>query len=162
MAARVGKWLRPIPGGGRAATSGRADDEALIDAIQNGEPGLGRELYDRLNRVPGVPLYASNKGPNEWLNPAAFTIPPKAFGSFGDLGRNSLRADWFRNLDLSLFKEFPINERYRFEFRFEGFNVFNTPTWNPPDQNISDPTFNVVSSTRSVARQLQFGVKFYF
>jgi RNA polymerase sigma-70 factor (ECF subfamily) len=57
MAARVGKWLRPIPGGGRAATSGRADDEALIDAIQNGEPGLGRELYERLNRVVDCTLY---------------------------------------------------------------------------------------------------------
>jgi hypothetical protein len=124
--------------------------------------GCCNGYYDRLNRVSGEPLYAHNKGPAEWLNPAAFTIPPKAFGSFGSLGRDSLRADWFRNLDLSLFKEFPINERYRFEFRFEGFNVFNTPTWNPPDQNISDPTFNVISSTRSFARQLQFGVKFYF
>src|SRR5471030_1116066 len=57
MAVRVGKWLRPIPGGGRSAPSGRADDEALIDAIQNGEPGLGRELYDRLNRVVDCTLY---------------------------------------------------------------------------------------------------------
>lgn len=56
MAAGVGKWLRSIPGGGRA-TSGRADDEALIDAIQNGEPGLGRELYDRLHRVVDSTLY---------------------------------------------------------------------------------------------------------
>jgi hypothetical protein len=112
--------------------------------------------------VSGEPVYAHNKGPSAWLNPAAFSIPPLAFGSFGDLGRNSLRADWFRNLDLSLFKEFPINERYRFEFRFEGFNVFNTPTWNPPDRSISDKNFNVISSTLSLARQLQFGVKFYF
>ncbi len=57
MAARVGKWLRAIPGGGRAAPSGRADDEALIDAIQNGESGLGRELYDRLHRVVDCTLY---------------------------------------------------------------------------------------------------------
>jgi RNA polymerase sigma-70 factor, ECF subfamily len=57
MAARVGKWLRPIPGGGRVATSGRADDEALIDAIQNGESGLGRELYERLSRVVDCTLY---------------------------------------------------------------------------------------------------------
>ena len=57
MAARVGNWLRPIAGGGRAASSGRVDDEALIDAIQNGESGLGRELYDRLNRVVDCTLY---------------------------------------------------------------------------------------------------------
>jgi RNA polymerase sigma-70 factor, ECF subfamily len=57
MAARVGKWLRSIPGGGRAATSGRVDDEALIDAIQNGESGLGRELYERLSRIVDCTLY---------------------------------------------------------------------------------------------------------
>ncbi len=61
MSARVGKWLKPLPGGARAATpsasAGRADDEALIDAIQRGEPGLGRELYDRLIRVVDCTLY---------------------------------------------------------------------------------------------------------
>jgi hypothetical protein len=66
-------------------------------------------------------------------------------------------------LDFSLFKQFPINERYRFEFRFETFNLFNTPTWGFPDQNIQDKNFNTISSTRNVAaRQLQYGVKFYF
>jgi Carboxypeptidase regulatory-like domain/TonB dependent receptor len=136
---------------------GIGGDQALTENF-----GCCNGYYDRLNRVKGEPVYAPNKGPLEWLNPAAFTPPPKAFASFGDLGRNSLRADWFRNLDLSFFKELPITERYRFEFRFEGFNVFNTPTFNPPDQNFSDPNFNVISSTRSFARQLQFGVKFYF
>jgi hypothetical protein len=144
-------------------TSGQPFDVGVGgDQAQTLNFGCCNGYYDRLNRVPGEPVYAHNKGPGAWLNPAAFSIPPLAFGSFGDLGRNSLRSDWFRNLDLSLFKEFPINERYRFEFRFEGFNVFNTPTWNPPDRNISDPNFNVISSTLSLARQLQFGVKFYF
>lgn len=136
---------------------GVSGDQALTQNF-----GCCNGYYDRLNRVPGEPLYAHNKGPNEWLNPAAFTTPPLAFASFGNLGRDSLRADNFKNIDLSLFKEIPINERYRFEFRFEGFNFFNTPTWNPPDQSISDPTFNVIKSTRSNARQLQFGLKFYF
>jgi hypothetical protein len=110
-------------------------------------------------------LYASNKGPAAWLNyPAAFTTPPTALGSFGDLGRNSLRGDSFKNLDFSLFKQFPIKERYRVEFRFETFNSFNHPTWGLPDQNISDgKTFNTIVTTRNLAaRQLQYGVKFYF
>ena len=57
MSVRVGKWLRAIPGGGQAQPSARADDEALIDSIQNGEPGLGRELYERLSRVVDCTLY---------------------------------------------------------------------------------------------------------
>ncbi len=139
-----------------------------FDVGEGGDPALTQNFgccngyYDRLNVVSGQPLYASHKGPGGWLNPAAFTSPPTALGSFGDLGRNSLRGDNFKNIDLSLFKQFPIKESYRFEFRFEMFNSFNTPTWGLPDQNILDPTFNIISSTRSTARQLQFGVKFYF
>ena len=76
--------------------------------------------------MTGEPLYAHNKGPGAWLNPAAFSLRRQAFGSFGDLGRNSLRADWFKNIDLSLFKQFPINERYRVEFRFES-SISSTP-----------------------------------
>ena len=79
------------------------------------------------------------------------------------MGRNALRGDNFKNIDLSLFKQFPITERYRIEFRFETFNTFNTPTWGFPDQNIQDKNFNVISSTRNLAaRQLQYGIKFYF
>ena len=144
-------------------TSGQAFDVGV-----GGDPALTQNFgccngyYDRLNVVSDQPLYASNKGPSEWLNPAAFSIPPTALGSYGDLGRNALRGDNFKNIDLSLFKQFPIKERYRFEFRFEMFNSFNTPTWGLPDQNILDPTFNVISTTRSFARQLQYGIKFYF
>ena len=139
-----------------------------FDVGVGGDPALTQNFgccngyYDRLNVVPGAPLYASNKGPNEWLNPAAFSIPPTALGSYGNLGRDSLRGDNFKNIDLSLFKQFPIRESYRVEFRFEMFNSFNTPTWGLPDQNVLDPTFNVISTTRSFARQLQYGVKFYF
>jgi len=142
-----------------------------FDVGVGGDPALTQNFgccngyYDRLNVVSGVPLYAPNKGPGAWLNyPAAFTTPPTALGSFGDLGRNSLRGDSFKNLDFSLFKQFPIKERYRLEFRFETFNSFNHPTWGLPDQNVSDgKSFNTIITTRNVApRQLQYGAKFYF
>jgi outer membrane receptor protein involved in Fe transport len=114
--------------------------------------------YERLNLV-GDP-YPANKSPKHWLNPAGFQVP-KQF-TFGDLGRNSLRSDWSKNLDLSLFKRFPITENMRLEFRFEAFNVTNTPVWGIPGNNIANSNFGVVSSTVNTARQLQFGLKFYF
>jgi Carboxypeptidase regulatory-like domain/TonB dependent receptor len=142
---------------------------APFDVGVGGDPALTQNFgccngyYDRLNVVSGQSLYASHKGPAGWLNPNAFSTPPTALGSFGDLGRNALRGDNFKNIDLSLFKQFPITERYRIEFRFETFNTFNTPTWGFPDQNIQDKNFNVISSTRNLAaRQLQYGIKFYF
>ena len=53
----------------------------------------------------------------------AFARP--AFGTFGNIGRNSLRgpSDYFA--DASLFKTFAIAERLRAQFQFQAFNVFN-------------------------------------
>jgi len=121
---------------------------------------LGFGNYERLNFSGGNP-YAPNRSPTQWLNPAVFSVPDA--GTFGNLGRNTLRSDRFKNLDLSLFKQFPITESKRLEFRFETFNLTNTPVWGVPDVNISDGAkFGTISSTANTARQLQFGLKLYF
>jgi outer membrane receptor protein involved in Fe transport len=114
--------------------------------------------YERLNLV-GNP-YPANKTPAEWINPAAFQLPAQY--TFGDLGRDSLRSDWNKNLDLSVFRQFPITERFRLEFRFEMFNATNTPVWAVPVTNHDAPNFGAVTSTANTARQLQFGLKLYY
>jgi len=115
--------------------------------------------YERANLV-GNP-YPGNKTPNEWINTAAFAYP--APNTFGDLGRDSLRSDWNKNLDLSIFRQFPITERFRIEFRFETFNLTNTPVWAIPVTNLdSTLLFGRVTQTANVPRQLQFGLKLYF
>jgi Carboxypeptidase regulatory-like domain/TonB dependent receptor len=142
--------------------SGQPFDVGVAGDIANtGNFNYGNfcSCYERLN-VQGNP-YPSNQGPSQWLNLSAFSTP--APYTYGDLGRDSLRSDWYRDLDLSLFKIFPITESKSFEFRFETFNLTNTPVWAVPDANISDGArFGVVSSTANTARQLQFGLKFYF
>jgi hypothetical protein len=113
----------------------------------------------RANQVgdPNLP----NPSPSEWFNPAAFA-PPAPF-TFGNSGRNSLRADWFKNLDLSLFKDFPFNEKRSLQFRAEAFNVTNTPTWGIPVNDLNNPAqFGSITSTRSTERQLQLSLKLYF
>jgi len=102
----------------------------------------------------------SHRTPAEWFNTAAFGVP--APFTFGTAGRNILRGNWFHNVDLSLFRAFPISESKRVEFRFEAFNAFNNPTWGIPDSSITDPTFGQVLGTASTPRQLQFALKFYF
>jgi outer membrane receptor protein involved in Fe transport len=159
-------------------TSGQPFDVGLGgDPAQTLNFGCCNGYYERLDVVPGQPKYAANKGPGQWLNvqvqnqivggqpvPVCTGAFACTFGKFqfGDLGRDSLRSDWLKNVDLSLFKQFPVTERFRAEFRFEGFNFFNTPTWNIPDRSVSDTHFNQVLSTLSTARQLQLGVKLYF
>jgi hypothetical protein len=94
------------------------------------------------------------------INISAFALP--AAFTFGDMGRNSLRSDWNRNLDISLFRSFLITESKKLEFRFEAFNVTNTPVFAIPDNNITDGNFGQVSSTANRERQLQLALKFYF
>ncbi|HEX5483293.1 MAG TPA: TonB-dependent receptor [Terriglobia bacterium] len=113
---------------------------------------------ERANLV-GNPII-SNPTPEEWFNTAAF-VNPDPF-TFGNLGRNTLRADWNKNFDLSIFREFPITETKKLEFRFEGFNITNTPVFGIPDNTVADPNFGAVSNTANTERQLQFALKFYF
>lgn len=68
-------------------------------------------------------------GGEQWINPAAFCIPgPGCAGPtnpMGDLGRNVLVGPGFADVDLSVFKNFTIKERFRVQLRAEMFNVFN-------------------------------------
>jgi hypothetical protein len=57
--------------------------------------------------------------------------PPTA-GTFGTMGRNIFRDSGFRDLDLSLFKNFSFRERYGVQLRLEVFNVFNHPVFANP------------------------------
>jgi hypothetical protein len=96
----------------------------------------------------------------EWINTSAFAIPSPY--TFGDLGRNSLRSQWYRNLDCSLFRRFPIREGMQLEFRAETFSATNSVVFAPPGNVINGPNFGVVTSTANTPRQLQVALKLAF
>ena len=56
----------------------------------------------------------------------------------GNLGRNYFHGPGYNKTDVSLFKDFPITERVKMEFRAQAYNVFNHPQFNNPDTNIHD------------------------
>ena len=124
---------------------------------QCGGPGSSGG-YERMDLVGNPKL--SNPTRAEWFSKNAFAVP--AAGTYGNLGRDTLRSDPYKNFDLSLFRQFPITENKRLEFRFEMFNAFNQVVYNPPDAAFVDPTYGTVSSTYNTWRQMQFGLKFYF
>jgi hypothetical protein len=58
-------------------------------------------------------------------------IPP-AFGTFGNMRRNMFRDSGFRDLDLSVTKQWKFGERLKAQFRAEFFNVLNHPSFANP------------------------------
>ena len=66
-----------------------------------------------------------------YANGKSFMIPPTP-GTFGTMGRNIFRDTGFRNVDLSLAKNFKWGERFGAQFRAEFFNIFNHPNFANP------------------------------
>ena len=134
--------------------------------------GIG---LDRPNLVPGVDTYASTLGPKlQWLNPAAFT--PNTAGTYGNLGRDTIRLPGQLLFDSSLSRIFALRESIRLEVRGEAFNVINhTNLAGIPTSGLG---LSVAGSTglslsRNAAnfgqitsagdpRTLQFAMKLYF
>ncbi|MGA8683650.1 MAG: hypothetical protein WB623_04570, partial [Candidatus Sulfotelmatobacter sp.] len=180
----VSSFVLPLPfGGGRRFSSGSSFVNHIIGNWQlngilslNSGPRYSITTDNSISEIEnfnGVELanlvgnpHASGPGytPNKVnpINPAAFANP--AAGTFGNSGRNTLRADWGRNLDLSFFRSFSISESKRFEFRAEAFNATNTPIMGTPDTYLPDGPgfFGVVSYQANTERQMQVALKFYF
>ena len=71
----------------------------------------------------------------QWADPAAFAAP--ADGTWGNLGFDALRGPGRDNWNLSLFKQFILNESRgsKIEFRAESFNTWNHTQFGGPGQN---------------------------
>jgi hypothetical protein len=142
-----------------------------ITILRSGRPFTATISQDRSNTGIGgqrpIRLRSgrlSNPTIAHWFDITAFMLPANL--TYGNSGTNILREDRFKNLDLSLFKQFQINERTRLQFRAEAFNATNTASFSIPNTNIDDTRPGLgggtVSSTQSGPRNLQFAVKIYF
>jgi hypothetical protein len=104
-----------------------------------------------------------------FADPTVFSVP--APYTLGNTGRTlSLRAPGTANTSFSVFKEFPIRERMRLEYRFESFNAFNHPQFCPPNTTVSyNPangspvgSFGTTTCQANSPREVQMALKLYF
>jgi hypothetical protein len=155
-----------------------------IASLQSGRPiptatandTSGRFYFNqRPNIVPGVNPILPHWTPfTGYLNPLAFAQPD--FGTFGNLGRNSIYGPGYRNLDFSITKNTRLKDQLSLQFRAEFFNILNHPNFAQPNHNIvpgdSSP-MGLISQTPDVAqtnpglggggpRVIQLGLKVLF
>ena len=132
----------------------------------------------RPNRVPGKAITlgtksrAANTGYVNYVNPAAFSLPPITIGGvtqspFGNASRNPGRSPAFNETDLSVNKKFitPV-EGLNVEFRTEFYNLFNHTNFYLPG-NISGTQGSVASGGGQITstfepRIIQFGLKILY
>jgi hypothetical protein len=102
----------------------------------------------------------SDQTVQNWFDVNAFALPAKY--TYGNSGRNILKADSLIQLDLTLEKRFSIFETRQLEFRAEAFNIANRPTFSAPNATIGSSAAGTVTSTLNANRILQLALKFYF
>jgi hypothetical protein len=101
----------------------------------------------------------------QWFNPKAFALPTP--GTYGDLGRGTLTGPGLANLDLSLLKNTRLSERVELQFRSEFFNALNRANFGTPNPIVftgtaTSSSAGLITSTSTMSRQIQFGLKLIF
>ena len=167
-------WNYQLPfGKGKAHLNDNAVANAIlggwqmngIATLQSGlpfTPTLASSTVDsgsRPNRVGNGKI--DNPSPSRWFDPAAF-VQPAQF-QYGNAGRNILDGPGRVNFDFSLFKDFPVTEQVKVQFRTEFFNIFNTPQFDLPNATIfSGAAVGTITGIVGIPRQIQFGLKIVF
>jgi hypothetical protein len=105
---------------------------------------------------------SGGRSPSQYFDTSAVTIAAPL--TQGNLGLQSNTGPPLRSLDVSVFKNFPITERWKVQFRAESYNLTNTPQYNTPDSNMSDgASFGTITSTLSgTERHVQFSLRVMF
>ena len=120
---------------------------------------------------------ATSKRVAQYFNAAAFSAP--AYGTVGNVARDTLTGPGYADWDLSLLKTTQFTERIRLQFRAEFFNVLNHTNLQTPNEVVfsSGPTQGATASQTALAapsptagvitaastsRQIQLGVKLLF
>jgi outer membrane receptor protein involved in Fe transport len=158
---------------------------SAIASLHSGKPfnittgsddNLDGDTNDRPNIVPGqIPgLISYNRSPQtastaKWFNTTAYCkngaagCPAGAgpSGLDGTVRPNSLDAPGYRDVDASIFRDFRIYERVRFQFRGEATNVFNMVSLSAPSATLSSGTFGVITGA-SPMRVIQVGGRILF
>jgi hypothetical protein len=113
---------------------------------------------------------------DRWFDTSAYAIPtapnptkldgsgkPVVEGCLGNCGRNTLRGPDYINFDFALGRSFNyFGEGRSLDFRWEMFNVFNTPQFGLPERNISSNSAGRITRLAGDSRLMQFGLRLIF
>jgi carboxypeptidase family protein len=149
--------LRVVVSGWRFSPILRVISGDYMTILTNLDRSLNGIANQHVNQLLADPY--GDKSITKYLNPAAFDLP--ALGTFGNVGRASVRGPASWQFDAALSRTFRLREAQQLEFRAEAFNVTNSFHMNDPITNLNSNTFGQVTSAKD-PRIMQFALKYVF
>jgi hypothetical protein len=152
---RKGSWSKLTDGWGLDGVLNLQDGQPFHLNVNflDDYSGSGQS-FDRPDVVG--PIHINSSNPARFLDLTSFVFPCTLSGGtaaanclagtrhFGNMGRDSLRAPSYKQLDFSVFKDTKLGERVTMQLRAELFNVLNHPNFSNPvlPSSIADAGFN--------------------
>jgi hypothetical protein len=153
---------------GRALTRGL--QFAGTGQFQTGQPftvnslfdvNLDGNLTDRLNNTNGLVVSGNRAQPLLLTTSNTFSMLAP-IGQDGRIGRNTFRSGNILDLDLSVIKNFAINQQQKFVLRVDMFNFINRANFGVPVRLLEAPGFGKATSTVTPGRRIQIALKYSF
>jgi outer membrane receptor protein involved in Fe transport len=124
--------------------------------------------FNRPNQTGPVRILGGLGRGQQYFDRDVFVNPEP--GTFGNVGRNSLRGPHYINYNATLARTFALGERFKLQAQMTAFNVTNTTHFRNPSGTFNPSSTNVFSSASSFGqststfgeRQIRFGLKFSF
>lgn len=133
----------------------------ISEGVDVSRTGIGQDRVD----IIGNPAVSGDRSKGDqifsWFNKSAFASP--ALGTYGTIGRNTLRGPGLFTIDFSAFKSFamPYSEKHKLEFRAEFFNLLNRANLGNPNTTRTNSLFGRITSA-SDPRIVQLGLRYAF
>lgn len=145
-----------------AAFSGRPFTVTASGAVVNTPSNMQTaDLVGSINKTGAIGASGTFYDPSAWAQPQGVR--------FGNTGRNQFRGPGGVNLDMGIFRSFPLGGTRRVELRFQAANITNTPKFGLPVGSITSGNFMRITGAASGdtfgsygERQIQLGVRFEF
>ena len=137
-----------------------------IFTYQSGAPqSFGNIIF--LGNLHDIPLPSDQRSVNEWFNVNS-GFDTKSADQLANNIRTfpkylaGVRGDGQTVWDASIFKIFPIRERVKLEFRFEGYDILNHPNFSDPNTTVTSSAFGTVTSQAGLSREFQGALRLTF
>jgi carboxypeptidase family protein/TonB-dependent receptor-like protein len=150
----------------------QCDDPTDITTCPTVSDPSGQGLRNTYAVYDGSPLNYDFHNVDQFFNTGAFSLP--LIGTVGNAHRNMLRQPGISQLDMSIFKNFKVGERFNVKFKWEVYNVLNHAMFAFETGNVRSGGFGTLFATPDVGiglnpilgsgaqRNMQFGLAVSF